>query len=74
MIKDGELIEKIKKYTGLPDNEIEKLRQDVQRGDLEIIWDVPIYSMNDTFWVGVYPRMTEEMIGYMVETIKYVFR
>ncbi len=29
MIKDGELIEKIKKYTGLPDNEIEKLRQDV---------------------------------------------
>lgn len=26
--------------------------------------------MGDTFWVGVYPGMTEEMIGYMVETIK----
>ena len=26
--------------------------------------------MRDTFWVGVYPGMTEEMIGYMVETIK----
>lgn len=26
--------------------------------------------MNDTFWIGVYPGMTEEMVGYMVETIK----
>jgi CDP-6-deoxy-D-xylo-4-hexulose-3-dehydrase len=26
--------------------------------------------MNDTFWVGVYPGMTEEMVGYIVETIK----
>jgi CDP-6-deoxy-D-xylo-4-hexulose-3-dehydrase len=26
--------------------------------------------MNDTFWVGVYPGMTEEMVGYMTETIK----
>ncbi len=25
--------------------------------------------MNDTFWVGVSPGMTEEMIGYMIETI-----
>jgi CDP-6-deoxy-D-xylo-4-hexulose-3-dehydrase len=25
--------------------------------------------MRDTFWVGVYPGMTEEMVGYMVETI-----
>jgi CDP-6-deoxy-D-xylo-4-hexulose-3-dehydrase len=30
--------------------------------------------MNDTFWVGVYPGMTEEMIGYMVEMIKGVCR
>lgn len=30
--------------------------------------------MNNTFWVGVYPGMTEEMIGYMVETIKGVCR
>ena len=26
--------------------------------------------MNDTFWVGVYPGMTDEMIDYMVETIR----
>jgi CDP-6-deoxy-D-xylo-4-hexulose-3-dehydrase len=26
--------------------------------------------MNDTFWIGVYPGMSEEMIGYMVETIR----
>ena len=26
--------------------------------------------MNDTFWVGVYPGMTEKMIDYMIEVIK----
>ncbi|MFZ3207704.1 MAG: lipopolysaccharide biosynthesis protein RfbH [Geobacteraceae bacterium] len=26
--------------------------------------------MRDTFWVGVYPGMTEEMLGYMVEKIR----
>jgi CDP-6-deoxy-D-xylo-4-hexulose-3-dehydrase len=26
--------------------------------------------MRDTFWVGVYPGMTEEMVGYMLETIR----
>jgi len=26
--------------------------------------------MRDTFWVGVYPGMTEEMVGYMVATIR----
>ncbi len=26
--------------------------------------------MKDTFWVGVYPGMTDEMIDYMVETIR----
>ena len=26
--------------------------------------------MNDTFWVGVYPGMTDEMIDYMAETIR----
>jgi dTDP-4-amino-4,6-dideoxygalactose transaminase len=25
--------------------------------------------MNDTFWVGVYPGMTDEMIDYMAKTI-----
>ena len=26
--------------------------------------------MKDTFWVGVYPGMTDEMIDYMAKTIK----
>jgi CDP-6-deoxy-D-xylo-4-hexulose-3-dehydrase len=26
--------------------------------------------MNNTFWVGVYPGMTEEMVSYMVEVVK----
>jgi CDP-4-dehydro-6-deoxyglucose reductase, E1 len=26
--------------------------------------------MHDTFWVGVYPGMTEDMVAYMVETIR----
>ena len=26
--------------------------------------------MNDTFWVGVYPGMTDEMIDYMTKVIK----
>lgn len=26
--------------------------------------------MNDTFWIGVYPGMTDEMIDYMVDMIK----
>ena len=26
--------------------------------------------MADTFWVGVYPGMTDEMIDYMARTIK----
>jgi CDP-6-deoxy-D-xylo-4-hexulose-3-dehydrase len=30
--------------------------------------------MRDTFWLGVYPGMTAEMIEYMVETIKTFFR
>ena len=25
--------------------------------------------MNDTFWVGVYPGMTDEMIDYMAKVI-----
>ena len=27
------------------------------------------WIMNDTFWVGVYPGMTDEMIDYMAKTI-----
>jgi len=26
--------------------------------------------MNDTFWVGVYPGMTDEKIDYMIKIIK----
>lgn len=29
--------------------------------------------MNETFWVGVYPGMTDEMIDYMASTIKSYF-
>lgn len=35
-------------------------------GDLTVTDQI----MNDTFWIGVYPGMSEEMIGYMVETIR----
>ena len=28
------------------------------------------YIMENSFWVGVYPGMTDEMIDYMAETIK----
>ena len=28
------------------------------------------FIMNNTFWVGVYPGMTDEMIDYMAETIR----
>ena len=30
--------------------------------------------MNDTFWVGVYPGMTDEMIDYMAQVIKEAIR
>ena len=26
--------------------------------------------MQDTFWIGVYPGMTDEMLDYMVKMIK----
>lgn len=28
------------------------------------------FIMNNTFWIGVYPGMTDEMLNYMIETIK----
>jgi CDP-6-deoxy-D-xylo-4-hexulose-3-dehydrase len=30
--------------------------------------------MRDTFWVGVYPGMSEEMINYMIEKIREFVR
>ena len=35
-------------------------------GDLHVTDQI----MNDTFWVGVYPGMTDEMIDYMAKTIR----
>ena len=32
--------------------------------------DTTDYIMNNSFWVGVYPGMTDEMIDYMAETIR----
>ena len=26
--------------------------------------------MNDAFWIGLYPGMTEEKLAYMAETIR----
>lgn len=28
------------------------------------------FIMNNTFWVGIYPGMTDEMVDYMAEVIK----
>ena len=30
--------------------------------------------MNDTFWIGVWPGLTEEMLNYIVETMHSVFK
>jgi CDP-6-deoxy-D-xylo-4-hexulose-3-dehydrase len=29
--------------------------------------------MNNTFWIGVYPGMTDDKLDYMIETIKSYF-
>ena len=28
------------------------------------------FIMNNTLWIGVYPGMTDEMLAYMIKTIK----
>jgi len=30
----------------------------------------PIMNMNQISWIGVYPRITDEMISYMLEIFK----
>jgi CDP-6-deoxy-D-xylo-4-hexulose-3-dehydrase len=30
--------------------------------------------MNDTFWIGVWPGLTEPMLDYMIETISKILR
>ena len=32
------------------------------------------FIMNNTFWVGVYPGMTDEMIDYMASVIREAIR
>ena len=39
-------------------------------GNLEITDTI----MNNTFWIGVYPGMTEEMMNYMIDCIKKALR
>ncbi|MBU3143976.1 lipopolysaccharide biosynthesis protein RfbH [Clostridium sp. CF012] len=48
----------------------EEMRREGQ--GYRVIGDLAVTDriMNDTFWVGVYPGMTDEMIDYMAKTIK----
>ena len=34
------------------------------------VWSIRTGILKDTFWVGVYPGMTDEMIDYMAKTIR----
>ena len=36
-----------------------------------VVGDLPVtdFVMNNTFWVGVYPGMTDDMIDYMAKVI-----
>lgn len=40
--------------------------------DYKVIGELPVTDviMNSTFWVGVYPGMTQEKLQYMIDTIK----
>ena len=40
--------------------------------DYRVIGELPITDviMNSTFWIGVYPGMTQEKLQYMIDTIK----
>jgi CDP-6-deoxy-D-xylo-4-hexulose-3-dehydrase len=46
--------------------------QYIEGKDYRCIGDLPVtsYIMNNSFWIGVYPGMTEEKLQYMVDTIK----
>ena len=46
-----------------------------QEGSFRVIGDLKNTDtiMNDTFWLGVYPGMTLEMVDFMVDTIKKFF-
>lgn len=44
----------------------------VSGDDYRVIGDLPVTNqiMNDTFWIGVYPGMTDEMLDYMIDMIQ----
>lgn len=47
-----------------------------QQGEFRVIGNLSNTDkiMRDTFWVGVYPGMTQEMLNYMIDTIKDAVR
>ena len=51
----------------------DEIRNDVTKyrvvGDLKTTDEI----MNNTFWIGVYPGMTDDKLDYMIETIKSYF-
>ena len=51
----------------------DEIREDSSRyrviGDLKTTDEI----MNNTFWIGVYPGMTDDKLDYMIETIKSYF-
>lgn len=51
--------------------EIQNSKSNIQNSSLLPVTD---RIMNDTFWVGVYPGMSQEMINYMIDTIHEVCR
>lgn len=70
-----------KGYRVVPNKNVDKLKVEGSTSQYssfnsQLSSSLPVTDriMNDTFWVGVYPGMTEEMINYMVETIKGVCR
>ncbi|MFZ2889771.1 MAG: lipopolysaccharide biosynthesis protein RfbH, partial [Sulfuricurvum sp.] len=40
--------------------------------DYRVIGDLPNTDkiMNDSFWIGLYPGMGDDAIGYMIKTIR----
>jgi CDP-6-deoxy-D-xylo-4-hexulose-3-dehydrase len=44
----------------------------VERNDYRVIGDLINTDkiMNDSFWIGLYPGMGDEAIGYMIEKIR----
>ncbi|MBE7086955.1 MAG: lipopolysaccharide biosynthesis protein RfbH [Clostridiales bacterium] len=43
-----------------------------EKSGYRVVGDLKVtdYVLNNTFWIGVYPGMTDQMIDYMIKTIK----